>query len=242
VTTESVQSEGRVLVVEDETNIGDLLGTALRFVGFEVELAQSGREAVAKATTWRPDIILLDVMLPDFDGFEVLRRLRLESRHAPVIFLTARDSTADAVRGLTVGGDDYITKPFSLEEVIARVRAVLRRMGAAHTAGAVATNRLMFADLEMDEDQLQVTRAGSKIELSPTEYKLLRYLLLNTNRVLSKSMILDHVWQYDFGGEGSVVETYISYLRKKLDPYGPPIIHTVRGFGYVMRQSQPANS
>ncbi|MCU1346219.1 MAG: two component transcriptional regulator, winged helix family [Acidimicrobiia bacterium] len=225
---------GRLLVVDDEPNIADLLATALRFVGFEVDTAASGREAVSKAAANKPDLILLDVMLPDFDGFEVVRRLRLEAGHVPVIFLTARDSTADAVRGLTIGGDDYITKPFSLEEVIARVRAVMRR---ASTAQPAESNQLVFADLEMDEDLLRVRRGGVPVDLSPTEFKLLRYLLSNPKRVLSKSMILDHVWQYDFGGEGSVVETYISYLRKKLDPLGPPLIHTVRGFGYVLRQS-----
>ena len=234
MSTDTETQHGRLLVVDDEPNIADLLSTALRFVGFDVDTAASGREAVAKVAAGKPDLILLDVMLPDFDGFEVVRRLRLEAGHVPVIFLTARDSTADAVRGLTIGGDDYITKPFSLEEVIARVRAVMRR---ASTHQPPDSNQLVFADLEMDEDLLRVRRNGTPIDLSPTEFKLLRYLLSNPKRVLSKSMILDHVWQYDFGGEGSVVETYISYLRKKLDPLGPPLIHTVRGFGYVLRQA-----
>ena len=179
-------------------------------------------------SNFRPDLVVLDVMLPDLDGFEVCRRLRADGIRVPVVFLTARDATEDKVRGLTLGGDDYVTKPFSLEELVARVRSVLRRAG--HGDGR--SSRLEFADLELDEDTHEVRRSGGLVELSPTEFKLLRYLMLNPNRVLSKAQILDHVWEYDFGGDANVVETYISYLRKKLDRVGPPLIHTVRGVGY----------
>ena len=225
-------SEGRVLVVDDEHNITDLVGTALRYVGFEVATAGSGREALETARTFRPEIIVLDVMMPDLDGFEVTRRLRGEGLRIPILFLTARDATEDKVAGLTIGGDDYVTKPFSLEELVARVRAVLRRVGA----GQPGTNgRLTFADLEMDEDTYEVFRAGEPIPMTPTEFKLLRYLMLNARRVLSKAQILDHVWNYDFGGDANVVETYISYLRKKIDKVEPRLIHTVRGVGYSLR-------
>ena len=227
--------EARVLVVDDERTIAELLTTALRFVGFEVRTAATGREALAAAADFHPELVLLDVMLPDLDGFEVCRRLRADGDRVPVIFLTARDAPEEKVRGLTIGGDDYVTKPFSLEEVVARVRTVLRRASGA----APEVSRLALADLEMDEDLRQVWRAGQPVELSATEYKLLRYLLLNPNRVLSKAQILDHVWQYDFGGDGSVVETYISYLRKKVDRVEPALIHTVRGFGYVLRTPSP---
>ncbi len=227
--------EARVLVVDDERTIAELLTTALRFVGFEVRTAATGREALAAAADFHPELVLLDVMLPDLDGFEVCRRLRADGDRVPVIFLTARDAPEEKVRGLTIGGDDYVTKPFSLEEVVARVRTVLRRASGA----APEVSRLALADLEMDEDLRQVWRAGQPVELSATEYKLLRYLLLNPNRVLSKAQILDHVWQYDFGGDGSVVETYISYLRKKVDRVEPALIHTVRGFGYVLRTPPP---
>ena len=225
-------SEGRVLVVDDEHNITDLVGTALRYVGFEVATAGSGREALETARRFRPEIIVLDVMMPDLDGFEVTRRLRGEGLRIPILFLTARDATEDKVAGLTIGGDDYVTKPFSLEELVARVRAVLRRVGA----GQPKTNgRLTFADLEMDEDTYEVFRAGEPIPMTPTEFKLLRYLMLNARRVLSKAQILDHVWNYDFGGDANVVETYISYLRKKIDKVEPRLIHTVRGVGYSLR-------
>jgi two-component system OmpR family response regulator len=177
---------------------------------------------------FRPDLVVLDVMMPDLDGFEVCRRLRADGIRVPVVYLTARDATEDKVRGLTIGGDDYVTKPFSLEELVARIRAVLRRAG--HANGH--SSRMLFADLELDEDTHEVRRAGALVELSPTEFKLLRYLMLNPNRVLSKAQILDHVWQYDFGGDANVVETYISYLRKKLDRGESPLIHTVRGVGY----------
>ncbi len=228
---EKVGEGARILVVDDEPNITDLLSTALRYTGFSVAVAATGRQALTQATSFLPELILLDVMLPDLDGFEVCRRLREDGVTVPVLFLTARDATEDKVSGLLIGGDDYVTKPFSLEEVVARIRAVLRRT----RLDADETSRIRFADLEMDEDTHQVRRAGRLIELSPTEFKLLRYLLLNANRVLSKSQILDHVWQYDFGGDANVVETYISYLRKKVDRMGQPLIHTVRGVGYSLR-------
>jgi two-component system, OmpR family, response regulator len=221
----------RVLVVDDEAYITDLVATALRYEGFEVMSAATGRDALALVESFRPDLIVLDIMLPDLDGFEVQRRLTDRGRPAPVLFLTARDSTEDKVRGLTIGGDDYVTKPFSLEELIARIRAILRR---ARGAGQ-DSERLRFADLEMDEDTHEVRRGGRSIELTATEFNLLRFLLANPRRVLSKGQILDHVWHYDFGGDSSIVETYISYLRKKIDAEQPPLIHTVRGVGYVLR-------
>jgi two-component system OmpR family response regulator len=227
-----VETRGaRVLIVDDEDNITYLLGTALRHFGFDVEAAASGREALAKAAQFHPELVLLDVMLPDLDGFEVCKRMREGGMQMPVLFLSARDGTEDKVRGLTLGGDDYVTKPFSLEEVVARVHAVLRRAG--HPVEDEPT--LSYLDLEMDDDAHQVRRAGELIDLSPTEYKLLRYLLANAGRVLSKAQILDHVWEYDFGGEATVVETYISYLRKKIDRMDPPLIQTVRGIGYSLR-------
>jgi two-component system OmpR family response regulator len=225
--------EARLLVVEDEPNIRELLSTSLRFAGFEVHTAGDGQSALKLAESTRPDLLVLDVMLPDMDGFAVTRRLRDQGRQVPVLFLTARDDTQDKVTGLTVGGDDYVTKPFSLEEVVARIRAVLRRTG-----GSVGDDgaRLVFADLEMDEDSHEVHRAGRTIDLSPTEFKLLRYLMLNPNRVLSKAQILDHVWDYDFRGESGIVESYISYLRRKIDAdAATPLIHTTRGVGYVLR-------
>jgi len=224
--------EARLLVVDDEPGIRDLLTTSLRFAGFEVFAAEDGAQALKLAELHRPDLVVLDVMLPDLDGFTVTRRLRERGREMPVLFLTARDETSDKVAGLTVGGDDYVTKPFSLEEVVARIRAVLRRSGAAGTA---ETGRLVFADLEMDEDSHEVRRAGRLVDLSPTEFKLLRYLMLNPNRVLSKAQILDHVWAYDFNGESGIVESYISYLRRKVDTVEPALIHTRRGVGYVLR-------
>jgi two-component system, OmpR family, response regulator len=221
----------RVLVVDDEENITDLLATALRYEGFNVGVAHSGREALRTVGSFRPHLIVLDVMLPDWDGFEVTKRLADQRDRIPVLFLTARDATADRVRGLTLGGDDYVTKPFSLEEVVARIRAILRRTHGTDDGSA----RLTYGDLEMDDDMHQVWRAGRSVELTATEYKLLRYLLANAPRVLTKAQILDHVWNYDFGGEGNVVETYVSYLRKKVDRQGPPLIHTVRGVGYCLR-------
>jgi len=225
-----LEDKTRILVVDDEASITELLGLALRYEGFEVATAADGRRALAAATDFRPELIVLDIMLPDYDGFEVARRLSAQGQRIPILFLTARDTTEDKVRGLTLGGDDYVTKPFSIEELIARIRAILRR-----AAGADESSRLSFADLEMDEDTHEVFRAGAPVDLTATEFKLLRYLLLNPRRVLTKDQILDHVWQYDFGGNANVVETYISYLRRKLDPLGPPLIHTVRGVGYSLR-------
>jgi len=226
-----VAGSARILVVDDEPNITDLVATALRYEGFDVATAGTGSDALREAQRFRPDLLVLDVMLPDRDGFEVVTRLRADRVDLPVVFLTARDATEDKVKGLTVGGDDYVTKPFSLEELVARIRAVLRR-----TAGDEAGAKLTFADLELDDDSHEVWRGTNRIDLTPTEYKLLRYLLLNARRVVSKAQILDHVWDYDFGGDANIVETYISYLRKKLDPLGPPLIHTVRGVGYTLRQ------
>ncbi|MDQ4133030.1 MAG: response regulator transcription factor [Actinomycetota bacterium] len=223
----------RLLLVDDEDNLRSMLEAALRYNGFEVSAVANGREALAVATDNRPDLIVLDVMLPDLDGFEVCRRLRAESNWAPVLFLTARDATEDKVRGLTLGGDDYLVKPFSLEELVARAQAVLRRAGMTRDDELV----LRCADLELDDDAHRVNRAGTEVPLSPTEYHLLRYLLINQGRVLSKAQILDHVWQYDFGGDGGVVETYIGYLRRKVDNVEPKLIHTIRGVGYTLRRS-----
>ena len=223
-------TKARVLVVDDEDNITFLLSSALRHFGFDVESASTGRAALKSVESAVPDLILLDVMLPDLDGFEVIRRLRSDGHKTPVLFLTAKDATEDKVRGLTLGGDDYVTKPFSLEEVVARVGAILRRNGMATTSSVLAVG-----DLEMDDDAHLVRRAGEVVDLSPTEYKLLRYLMVNAGRVLSRAQILDHVWEYDFGGNATVVETYISYLRKKVDSLGPALIHTVRGVGYSLR-------
>jgi two-component system, OmpR family, response regulator len=227
----AAQAEARLLVVEDDPNILELLSASLRFAGFGVTTATSGSAAVNAARADRPDLIVLDVMLPDLDGFEVIRKLRDTGTRTPVVFLTARDTTDDKIRGLTLGGDDYVTKPFSLEELTARIRAVLRR-----TAGGEPTSaRLTFADLELDEEAHEVWRGGSRISLSPTEFKLLRYLMANAGRVLSKGQILDHVWSYDFRGDDSIVESYISYLRRKVDFVEPRLIHTLRGVGYVLR-------
>ncbi|TDE94171.1 response regulator transcription factor [Occultella glacieicola] len=230
-------TEARLLVVDDEPNIRELLSASLRFAGFEVEVAADGQQAMRRALEMQPDLIVLDVMLPDLDGFTVTRRLREQGAHFPVLFLTARDDTADKIAGLTVGGDDYVTKPFSLDEVIARIRAVLRR---AQATAALEDSMLRVADLELDEDAHEVRRGGQEIDLSPTEFTLLRYLMLNAGRVLSKSQILDHVWAYNWGGDGAIVESYISYLRRKIDaPFGPDspaLIHTKRGVGYVLRE------
>jgi two-component system OmpR family response regulator len=223
--------EAKVLVVDDEPNITDLVATALRYDGFLVETAAAGAEALAKVESFGPDLVVLDVMLPDLDGFEVRRRLGERGADVPVLFLTARDATEDKVRGLSIGGDDYVTKPFSLEELVARVRAILRRAGSLGSASGL----LRFEDLEMDEETYEVRRGARRIELTPTEYKLLRFMLVNPRRVLTKAQILDHVWNYDFGGDAAIVETYISYLRKKVDAEGPKLIHTVRGFGYALR-------
>jgi two-component system OmpR family response regulator len=228
---EPASDGARVLVVDDEPNILEVISMALRFQGFGVEGAGTGREAIAAVARFKPHLIILDVMLPDMEGFEVAERLGAQRAGVPIIFLTARDATEDKVRGLTGGGDDYMTKPFSLEELVARIRTILRRTGQA----AAESGRLVFEDLELDEESREVTRAGQPIELTATEYRLLRYLLANPRRVLTRAQILDHVWDYDFGGDGRVLETYISYLRKKLDAHGPPLIRTVRGVGYALQ-------
>jgi len=224
----------RILVVDDEEPIADLVATTLRYEGFDVATAASGSEALAKARTFRPDAVVLDVMLGDLDGYEVLRRMGDGGRTVPTLFLTARDTPEDRVRGLTLGADDYIGKPFSLAELVARVRAVLRR--ADPGAGARPAT-LTFADLTLDTEAFHAERGGTRIELTPTEYRLLHYLMLNPRRVLTKAQIVDHVWQYDFGGDMNVVETYVSYVRKKVDRLGEPLIHTVRGFGYVLKHA-----
>jgi two-component system, OmpR family, response regulator len=227
------QAEARLLVVEDDPNILELLSASLRFAGFAVSTATTGSDAVEAARAGRPDLVVLDVMLPDLDGFEVMRRLRDGGVRTPVVFLTARDATDDKIRGLTLGGDDYVTKPFSLEELTARIRAVLRRVSGGP---GDAPPRLTFADLELDEETHEVWRGGQRISLSPTEFKLLRYLMLNAGRVLSKAQILDHVWNYDFRGDDNIVESYISYLRRKVDRGEQRLIHTLRGVGYVLRK------
>jgi two-component system OmpR family response regulator len=229
------ESEARLLVVDDEPTILELLAGTLRFAGFDVLTAVSGAEALRAAAAARPDLILLDVMMPDCDGFDVVRRIRAGGPRVPVIFLTARDSVHERVTGLTLGGDDYVTKPFSLDEVLARIRAVLRRSRGEPEAGS----RLAVADLELDEDSHQVWRGGTEVALSPNEFKLLRYLMINAGRVLSRAQILDHVWDYSFDGDGNIVESYICYLRRKLDRGEPRLIHTIRGIGYVLRVPPP---
>ncbi|MGQ4506235.1 response regulator transcription factor [Dermabacteraceae bacterium P13103] len=236
MTTEQAY-EARLLVVDDEPNIRELLATSLRFAGFEVFTAGAGNDALRMASDLNPDLIVLDVMLPDMDGFTITRRLRERNEHYPVLFLTARDETKDKVAGLTVGGDDYVTKPFSLEEVVARIRAILRR--TASPLDTTEGSGLSVGDLHLNEDSHDVTRAGTPIDLSPTEFKLLRYLMLNSGRVVSKAQILDHVWDYDWSGEVGIVESYISYLRRKIDVIGEPMIHTKRGVGYVLRPANP---
>jgi len=221
----------RVLVVDDEPSITDLVSMALRYEQFDVRVAKNGREALDTVESFSPDLAVLDIMMPGIDGFEVARRLRNQGIRLPILFLTARDATEDKIRGLTLGGDDYMTKPFSVEELVARIRAILRRVQPA----AASQSRLAFADLELDEDTHEVWRAGREIDLTATEFKLLRYLLLNARRVLSKDQILDHVWNYDFGGNANIVETYVSYLRRKVDAEEAPLIHTVRGVGYSLR-------
>ncbi|GAA2000137.1 response regulator transcription factor [Brevibacterium samyangense] len=243
--TEPQDVEATLLVVDDEPNIRELLSTSLRFAGFDVLSAANGAEALRLAEQAEPDLLVLDVMLPDMDGFTVTRRLRQAGRHIPVVFLTARDDTSDKITGLTVGGDDYVTKPFSLEEVVARIRAVLRR---THSPEEEDSAIIEVGDLELDDDTHEVRRGGILVDLSPTEFKLLRYLMLNANRVLSKAQILDHVWEYDFGGDTGIVESYISYLRRKIDQAPTtdeagnptditwtPMIQTKRGVGYMLR-------
>jgi two-component system OmpR family response regulator len=226
------EPEARLLVVEDEPNILELLSASLRLAGFEVATASGGWDALHVASRVRPDLVVLDVMLPDLDGFEVARRLRSGENRTPVVFLTARDATRDKVTGLTIGGDDYVTKPFSLEEVIARIRAVLRR---SIGDGRPPSPRLRVADLELDEESHEVWRGGERVQLSPTEFKLLRYLMTNAGRVLSREQILDYVWNYDFQGDSRIVESYVSYLRRKVDSGEPRLIHTIRSVGYVLR-------
>jgi two-component system OmpR family response regulator len=229
---EAPEHSDRVLVVDDEENIGALLSATLRLTGFEVEVARDGASALRAAARFEPDLVILDVMLPDMDGFEVAKRLRA-SRDLPVLFLTARDAVRDRVTGLHAGGDDYVTKPFDLEEVVLRIQAILRR---AKTPVQPEDRVLRYADLELDEDAHEVRRAGQPVELSPTEFKLLRYFMLNAGKVVSKSQILDRVWNYDFGGNGRIVESYVYYLRKKIDHIEPALIQTVRGFGYALRE------
>jgi two-component system OmpR family response regulator len=230
-------TQQEVLVVDDEPSIVDAVATALRYEGFSVREASTGRAALAAAQEAPPDLVVLDVMLPDLDGLEVTRRLRADGIRVPILFLTARDSVEDKVAGLTVGGDDYVTKPFSLAEIVARTRAILRRTQRE----AEGDGRLRFADLEMDEDTHEVWRAGKTVRLTATEFNLLRFFLLNPRRVLSKAQIVDHVWHYDFGGDPNVVETYVSYLRKKLDKHGPPLIRTIRLVGYALREPESSN-
>lgn len=229
----AAEATSRILVVDDEESITDLVATALRYEGFDVAVASAGRDALSLVRSYRPDVVVLDVMLEDIDGFEVIRRMTSEGLRVPVLFLTARDTPEDRVHGLTLGADDYICKPFSLAELIARVRVALRRDNRVKDG-----ERLRFADLEMDTDTMEVSRGERLIELTPTEFKLLRYLMLNARRVLSKEQIIDHVWNYDFDGDARIVETYVSYLRRKVDVPGPPLIHTVRGFGYSLRMAR----
>jgi two-component system OmpR family response regulator len=222
----------RVLVVDDEVNIAELISMALRYEGWQVQMAHTGTAAVNAARELGPDAVVLDMMLPDIDGLEVLRRMRSSLPDVPVVFLTARDAVEDRVAGLTAGGDDYVTKPFSLEELVARLRGLMRRSGAQRAA---TTSVLVVGDLELDEDSHEVSRAGEQISLTATEFELLRFLMRNPKRVLSKAQILDRVWNYDFGGQANVVELYISYLRKKIDAGREPMIHTMRGAGYVLK-------
>jgi two-component system, OmpR family, response regulator len=223
-----------VLVVDDEPSIVDAVSTALRYEGFSVIEARTGRAGLTAAQSGNVDLVILDVMMPDVDGFEVARRLRADGLATPILFLTAKDALADKVQGFTAGADDYVTKPFSLAEIVLRVRAILQR--TQHGTSA-PSSRLGFADVVLDQDSREVWRAGASIELTATEFNLLRFFLLNPRRVLSKPQILDHVWHYDFDGDSNVLETYVSYLRKKLGQYGPPLIHTVRLVGYVLRDS-----
>lgn len=232
-TKDSKDELKRILVVDDEPNINDLISTSLKFSGFDVRSAMNGAQALTIAEEFKPHALVLDVMMPGMSGFEVCEKLRKDGLKVGVLFLTAKDSTDDKVTGLTIGGDDYMVKPFSLEELIARVRAILRRTGDIQID--IDDELIRFADLELNEATHEVRRGGQLIELSPTEFTLLRYLLINADRVVSKAQILDHVWQYDFRGDAGIVETYISYLRKKIDTYDPQLIHTVRGVGYRLR-------
>ena len=231
--TATAENAQRILIVDDESSISDLISTSLRFVGFDVRTAANGAQALQIAEEFKPHAMVLDVMLPDLNGFEVCKQIRNEGVETGVLFLTAKDGMDDKVKGLTLGGDDYMTKPFSLEELVARLRALLRRTGV--TQIDQDEEKIRFADLELDEATHEVRRAGQLLDLSPTEFLLIRYLLINADRVVSKSQILDHVWQYDFRGDAGIVETYISYLRKKIDIFDPPLIHTIRGVGYRLR-------
>lgn len=224
----------KVLVVDDESNISDLLEVSLKFQGFEVRTADNGHDALDIAASFQPDAFILDVMMPQMDGFTLLKNLRAAGHQAPVLFLTAKDGVEDRIHGLTIGADDYVTKPFSLEEVITRLRVILRRVPPE--AEDVSSSLIRYEDLTLDDDMHEVTKGGEIVDLSPTEFKLLRYLMLNAEVVLSKAKILDHVWNYDFGGDGNVVESYVSYLRRKVDTTEPRLIHTVRGVGYVLRK------
>jgi two-component system OmpR family response regulator len=236
--TNGSADQGELLVVDDEPFLRDAVAASLRFLGFEVATAETGADALRLARDRPFDLVVLDVMLPDTDGFDVVRRLRRDGSRVPVIFLTARDTQDDKVTGLTLGGDDYMTKPFGLEELAARIRTVLRRTRPSADVGPVLT----FADIELDQDSYEVRRAGHLVDLSPTEFRLLRYLMLNPGRVLTRAQILDHVWDYDFGGSGTVVATYIGYLRRKLTSYGPEVIHTQRAVGYRLRLPLPAGA
>ncbi|HEV7469312.1 MAG TPA: response regulator transcription factor [Pseudonocardia sp.] len=227
----------RVLVVDDESTLSDLLSMALRYEGWDVRTAADGIGAVRTARDFKPDAVVLDIMLPDLDGLEVLRRMRAEASEVPVLFLTAKDAVEDRVAGLTAGGDDYVTKPFSLEELVARLRGLLRRAGMA---AAKQGSELVVGDLVLDEDSHEVRRGGTDVELTATEFELLRFLMRNPRRVLSKAQILDRVWHYDFGGQSNVVELYVSYLRKKIDAGRTPMIHTVRGAGYMLKPAADA--
>jgi len=233
-TPHDLRPEARILVVDDEANIVELLAVSLKFQGFEVSTATNGVQALDRARASRPDAVILDVMMPGMDGFSVLRRLRDEGIDAPALFLTARDSLQDKVAGLTLGGDDYVTKPFSLEEVVARLRVILRRVGKTGTE--TRNVRITFADIDLDEETHEVWKAGEPVSLSPTEFTLLRYFVINAGTVLSKPKILDHVWRYDFGGDVNVVESYVSYLRRKIDTGEKRLLHTLRGVGYVLRE------
>ncbi|MGV9721529.1 response regulator transcription factor [Nocardia beijingensis] len=232
--------EARVLIVDDEPMIIELLAVSLRFQGFDVATALSGTEALDRARTFRPDALILDVMMPGMDGFGMLRRLRADGVSAPVLFLTARDDVDDKLTGLTLGADDYVTKPFSLEEVIARLRVILRRSGIQSVQESA--NRITVGDLVLDDDSHEVWKAGAPVSLSPTEFTLLRYFMVNAGKVLSKPKILDHVWRYDFGGDAGVVESYVSYLRRKIDTTEPKLLHTLRGVGYVLREPQASRT
>lgn len=236
-TTPQPPDHGDLLVVDDEPFLCDAVAASLRFVGFDVTTASHGRDALALARKHPFDLIVLDVMLPDLDGFDVVRRLRRDGVSVPVIFLTARDTQADKVTGLTIGGDDYITKPFGLDELVARIRTVLRR-----TRPSLPGSTLSFSDIELDQETYEVRRAGQLVELSPTEFRLLRYLMLNPGRVLTRGQLLDHVWNYDFDGSTNIVATYIAYLRRKLGALGPDVIHTQRAIGYSLRLPEPVQA